>query len=265
MSSARPGSGVSQTTGAPAARTTATQGLRVDGPGGEVRVPVRARGELVARVVAVHQVDPAGDRLHPVDRVGQVDAGRVGVAGVQAEADLAAALGGRAHSVPEPGDRVKRAGHRAVAARGVLDQQRQRSLDLLHRLDPVRHPLGGIDVGGDVAAVHDQALRPDRGRRLELLVEQFSARNADAVVGRRHVDDVRRVDIDVHIGGGVGVPERGGVAAGEHRSLPPLRVAEEELRGPRTARDRVFERVIRVKVAADTHHALEGSAHPRWC
>src|SRR5580692_10558314 len=63
------------------------QQRRVDGPGGDVGVPVPARAELIARVVAVHQVDPAGDRLDPVDHVGQVDAGRVGVAGVQAEPD----------------------------------------------------------------------------------------------------------------------------------------------------------------------------------
>src|SRR6185437_5172594 len=70
-------------------------------------VPVRAGVERVARVVAVHQVDPAGDRLHPVDRVGQLDAGRVGVAGVQAEADLAvSAVRGRADIFPEPGERA---------------------------------------------------------------------------------------------------------------------------------------------------------------
>ena len=207
----------------------------------------------------MHQVDPAGDRLHPVDGVGQVDAGRVGVAGIQAEAHLAATLGGRADPVPEPGDRVKRAGHRPVAARGVLDQQRQRPLDLLHRLDPVRHPLGRVDVGGDVAAVHDQPLRADRGGRLELLVEQLPARNADPVVGRRHIDDVRRVDVDVHVGGGVGLLERARVAAGEHRALPALGIAEEELRGASAARDRVLERVIGVKVAADAHHGSDRS------
>src|SRR5580704_13383929 len=46
----------------------AEQQRGVDGPGGDVGVPVAARTELIPRVVAVHQVDPAGDRLDPVDR-----------------------------------------------------------------------------------------------------------------------------------------------------------------------------------------------------
>src|SRR5262249_36187508 len=55
-------------------------------------VAVTARAELVPRVVAVHQVDPPGDRLHPVDHAGELVAARVGMAGVQAEADLPGAL-----------------------------------------------------------------------------------------------------------------------------------------------------------------------------
>src|SRR5580658_5785193 len=95
----------------------AEQQRRVDGPGGDVGVPVPARAELIARVVAVHQVDPAGDRLDPVDGVGEVDASRVGVAGVQAEPDvLAVPGGGVGDRVPEPGDRVQRPGHGAVPA-----------------------------------------------------------------------------------------------------------------------------------------------------
>src|ERR1700761_5606706 len=100
------------------------QYLRVDGARVEVGVPVGAGVERVPGVVAVHQVDPAGDRLDPVRCVGQVDARRVRVTGVQAEPDLAAAPGRRAHALPEPGDRVEPPGHRAVAARGVLDEQR---------------------------------------------------------------------------------------------------------------------------------------------
>jgi uncharacterized membrane protein len=149
--------------------------LRVDRARIEVGMPVGARAELIARVVAVHEVDPAGDRLHPVNHVGQLDAGGVRVAGVQAEPDLTVtrSTGVRrlAHPLPEPGDRLEGAGHRAVAARGVLDQQRQRPLDLLDRLDPVRGAYGRIDGTSDVPAVHDEPLRADRSGGLQMLVE----------------------------------------------------------------------------------------------
>ena len=211
----------------------------------------------------MHQVDPAGDGLDPVDRVGQVDARRVRVAGVEAEADLAAAVGHRAaHPFPQPGDRLQPAGHRALAAGGVLDQQRKRPVELADRLDPVGHARGRIGARGDVPAVHDEPLGADRRRRLELLVEQLPARDADPVVGGGHVDHVRGVDVDVHARRGVGLTQRGGIAARDDRSLPPLRVAEEELRGLGPACDRVVQGVVRVEVAADTHHALERS--PQW-
>src|SRR6516162_7413900 len=92
----------------------------------------------------MHQVDPAGDGLHPVYDPGQVVPAREGVAGVQAEADLAARplLGpGFAAAVPlaavplateiaddspEPRDRIEAAGHCVVAASRVLDKQRDR-------------------------------------------------------------------------------------------------------------------------------------------
>jgi hypothetical protein len=48
----------------------------------------------------VHQVDPAGDRLDPVGRVGEVDAGRVGVAGIQAEAQVRVLVAGPAVTCP---------------------------------------------------------------------------------------------------------------------------------------------------------------------
>jgi hypothetical protein len=192
----------------------------------------------------VHQVDPAGDGLDPVGRVGEVDAGRVGVAGVQAEAEVGAvtgvSFGGRlGYRFPQPGDRVERPGHGAVAARGVLDQHRQRPLDPLHRLAPVLQAVLGRHPRGDVAAVHDQALGPDRRGRLELLVEDLPARDPDPVVAGRDVDDVRRVDVDVDARRGEGVPDGGRIAAGYHRALPPLRVAEEELGRVRAAGDRL--------------------------
>ena len=95
--------------------------LRVDRAAAEVVVPVLAGVEGVLGVVGVDQVDPAGDRLDPVDQAEQVLAAGVGVAGVQAEADLVVA-----ERVPEPGQRVEPAGAGVVAAGGVLDQDRQR-------------------------------------------------------------------------------------------------------------------------------------------
>ena len=46
----------------------------------------------------------------------------------------------------QPADRLQGAGHRAVAAGGVLDQHRQRPLDALHRLAPVLQALGEVDA-----------------------------------------------------------------------------------------------------------------------
>ena len=86
--------------GAPAARTTPSSSAGSIVPV-DVGVPVPARTELVPRVVAVHQVDPAGDRLDLVRRVGQVDAGRVGVAGIQAETQVRVVTGRVADRVPE--------------------------------------------------------------------------------------------------------------------------------------------------------------------
>src|SRR5262249_15757549 len=67
----------------------------------------RAGAELVARVVAVDQVDPAGDGLDPVHDRGQVVPARVRVAGIQAESDgaVAALRGGEVgDGVPQAGD-----------------------------------------------------------------------------------------------------------------------------------------------------------------
>jgi hypothetical protein len=202
----------------------------------------------------MYEVDPAGDRLDAVHRVGQVDASRVRVASVQAEADLAVAVRYRADALPKPGDRLKLARHRLVTARGVLDQQRQRPVDLLDRLHPVGYACGGVGVTSDVPPVHDEPLRADRRCGLQVLVEQLPARDADPVVGGRHVDHVRRVDVNVHVGRGISVAERTGITTRDHRALPPLRVTEEELRHLCLARNRIVQRVIGMEVPANAHH-----------
>lgn len=202
----------------------------------------------------MHQVDTAGDRLDLVHHVGQVQPGRVGVAGIEAEAHLAAsAVGPGRHRVPEPPDRVQRPRHRVGAARRVLDQQRDRALDPFHDLAPVREPLRGIHPIRHVAAVDDQRLGADRRGRFELLAQDLPARDPDPVVGRRHVDHVRRVYIEVNPGRAEGPADLRGIT-GQDRRLPALGVTEEGLNRVRLAGDRLGQRVPAVDVDTDTHH-----------
>src|SRR4029078_5983678 len=62
------------------------QEVRVDLPAADVRVALRVGVDLVAAVVAVDEVDPAGDGADLVDDRLERDAAGVGVAGVEAEA-----------------------------------------------------------------------------------------------------------------------------------------------------------------------------------
>ena len=137
-------------------------------------------------VIALTSVD------HRLERV----AAGVGVAGVEAEPDLVGLLGA-ADRVPHPGDAVEVAGHRMVAAGGVLDEQRELEVGGLDGLAPVVEPLARVVVLVDVAAVDDQALGPDLGGGVDVLLEELAARDPDPVVGGGDVDDVRRVDVEV--------------------------------------------------------------------
>jgi hypothetical protein len=49
-----------------------------------------------------------------------------------------------------------------------------------------------------VTAVHDQTLGADGGGRVHVLLQQLAARDPDPVVGRRDVDDVGGVHVEVH-------------------------------------------------------------------
>ena len=179
----------------------------------------------------------------------------VRVAGVEAEADDVDALGGR-DRVPHPPDPLEVAGHRVVAAGGVLDQQRQLEVGGLDRLAPVVEALLGIVVLVDVAAVHDQPLGADRGGRVDVLLEQLAARDPDPVVGGRDVDDVRRVHVEVDARGlGVGLEPLGAAGVRELGSLVALRVTEEELHVRGLAGRRLGDRVGLVDVGT------EGDAH----
>ena len=137
MSSLRPSSPVSQMTGASATLHRLDEGLRVDLALAEVLVAVAARAVAVLGVVAVDQVDAAGDGQDALGGADQLLAGGVGVAGVEAEADAAVA-----DVVPEPGDGVEVAGHGVVAAGGVLQVDGHVGLELVQRLDPAHEALG---------------------------------------------------------------------------------------------------------------------------
>src|SRR6266540_1175460 len=76
----------------------------------DVLVSVPPGVERVPRVVGVNQVDPAGDRLDPVDDAEQVLATGIRMAGVQAETDVELA-----DHIPQPGERVEAAGAGVVA------------------------------------------------------------------------------------------------------------------------------------------------------
>jgi hypothetical protein len=220
----------------------------------EVRVPVGPGVEHVARVVGVHQVDPAGDRLDPVDEPGQLLAARVGVAGVEAEPDARhrRRLAAVAEDLPEPRDAVEPPGHRVAAARGVLHEERQGWLEPLERLGPVVEAGLRVVAGQHVTAVDHETLGADLGGERGVLREQLAARDADAVVRGGHVDDVRRVDVEVDARGlGVGPQPGGAPRVGHGRGLPALRVAEEELGQVSAAGPRLGERVGLVDVGTD--------------
>ena len=198
-------------------------------------MPIPAGAELVPRIVAVHEVDPAGNGLDPVDQAGQLLARSERVAGIQAEANFAAALGRVGYRVPQSGDRVQALGHRTITAGCVLDQHRQRPVDPLDGLPPAVVALLRVSARCDVPAMNDEALRADRGSGSELLLEQLPAGNPDPVIGRRHVDDVRRMDVAGDVGGLESGPQLGGVG-GEGGRLPALWVAEKVLHGAGTER-----------------------------
>lgn len=193
------------------------------------------------------QVDPTGDRLDPVHDVEQVLAAGVGVAGVEAEAD--AVLTDR---VPEPGERVEPAGARVVAAGGVLDQHLGGEPAGLGRvregLPPVVEALRDVVALVHVTAVDDQPSGADCRGGVGVLDEQLATGDPDPVVQRRHVDHVRRVDVDVDLGGAQPVGVRPWLGC-----FPALGIGEEELHRVRLAEGGLVQRVRRVDVGSDTH------------
>ena len=184
MSARMPLPGVSTSTGGPAALIISLQHLRADLPLAQVGVAVRARSRRVARVVCVQQIDLARDREHPLDSVRELLAGRVGVAGVEAEADLEVGLYLR-NAVPEAFERIETPGHGVLAARGVLEVDRDLGLEHLEAPLPSADAL--LDVIVCMPAVDDHRGRADLGGGVAGLLEDLARAVADVVprVSRR--------------------------------------------------------------------------------
>ena len=108
-------------------------------------------------------------------------------------------------------------------------------------------------------------LAPISAAAVQVLLEQLAARDADAVVGRRDVDRVGRVHVEVDAGRlGAGLERRGAAGELHDRPLVALRVAEEELaqRGPPGGGLR--HRVGLVDVPSDAQlHGPHGTARHR--
>src|SRR5260221_13083465 len=116
----------------------------------------------------MHQVNPAGDCLYPVDDAGEVLASGVGVACVEAETDIA----GVADHIPEPGQVVEAARHRAVAACRVLDQHGPRPVDPLDRLAPALLSRSRVSIDPYMTPVHHQPSCADRVAGVQLLLKK---------------------------------------------------------------------------------------------
>ena len=193
------GSGVSQIDRGAGRPDHVDQQRRVDRALLHPGVPVPARAELVPGVVAVHQVDPAGDGLHPVHDPGQVLAARERVAGVQAEPDLtrpAAASPIASHSrATASRPRAMAWSPPAVFSISIGTGRSVRSTALRQFVVA----LGHVRVGGDVRRrARSAPAAPIVGGRRQVLAEQLPARDADPVVGAGHVDPVRGVDERLH-------------------------------------------------------------------
>ena len=190
MSFAPPG--VSTTTGGPAACDHLAEHLSANLPLAQVGVAVSAGAGRVARVVRVQQVDLPDDLQHTWDRVGQLLAGRMSVAGVEAEADVDARVG-RGDRFPELGEGVEAAGHRVLAAGGVLDQDGNFGFEHLQRPRPAADAVGDAVVG--VSGVDDHGGRSNVSGGFAGLLEDLARPVADVVARRADVDQVGRVNV----------------------------------------------------------------------
>ena len=56
-------------------------------------------------------------------------------------------------------------------------------------------PIAGSSFFKHMPAVNDDASRTDLGCRVQILLQELAARDADAVIAGRHIQHVRRMDV----------------------------------------------------------------------
>src|SRR3954447_8582659 len=154
----------------------------------------------------------------------------MGVTGVEAEADSVPTFG-LTDRVPQPSNAIKTTSHGIVPTSGVLNQQRHAHVQAVDALAPIVEANGRIVVLQHMPAVHDEPFGANLGGSIQVLLNELPARDSDPVVGSRHIEHVRRMDIEPDaglLGGGLKPCRAAGVP--DLRTLPCLRVPEEELR-----------------------------------
>ena len=239
--------GVSQTTGAPAARHDLERAAsRLDLAVAEVGVPVGAGAEGVARVVAVHEVDAAGDRQHPLDdgrpaprrrRARGRCPGRTRRPRSRPTASHSRAIASSRRAIAKSPP--------AVFSTSTGSGHSIRSNVLTQFVDADRRVL----ALGDVPAVHDQPLGAGAGRRRGVVGQDLARRDADACCWA-----TPRSRCTARGRRGRRPPPRALEALGHDRGLPALRVAEEGLHEVGVARPRLAEQVGRGDVGTDAQH-----------
>ena len=166
-----------------------------------VAVPVgaeRRRGVVDVQAAKAVEPDPPIElvqRLVERRPIDDVDAGRVPVAGVEAEAERSV-TGERVEEGLQLG---RRAAHRAAGAGGVLEQEPGSVAASLQQL--AQHGHGALDArveaGAQVRAdVEDDSLGLDRARRLHGGLHRRAGLRIHVVVERAEVDEVDGVTHD---------------------------------------------------------------------
>ena len=258
--------GVSSTTGAPASRTTAASRSGSTRPW--PRLACRSAPESKSSRLSLQctrSMRPVMARTSVDDGLQRVAAG-VRVAGVEAEADHVGTLGG-GDRVPHALDPLEVAGHRVVAAGGVLDEERELEVGGLDGLAPV---VEALSIARVVVALSTwppctiRPLAPIAAAASTCCWSSLRDRDADPVVGRGDVDDVGRVDVEVDARRlGVGPEPVGPAGVADLGALVALRVAEEELHVRRLAGRRLGDRVGLLDVGADPEPSFSHALHPR--